>query len=70
MGRLLCLVARDQPQLFAYVRQVFATEDDVQVILDRRSSGLVAGRGEAERRGRPPAGLKELGCAFVQVTTS
>jgi hypothetical protein len=66
MCRLLCLVSRDRPQLFDYVRQAFAAEEDVQVILDRR---LASGPADAERRGQPLAGLKDLGCAFVQVTT-
>jgi hypothetical protein len=69
MSRLLCLVSRDRPQLFEYVRQASAAEADVQVILDRRGSGFASGPGDAERRGEPLAGLRDLGCAFVQVTT-
>ncbi|MGH3118776.1 MAG: hypothetical protein ACRDQ2_17010 [Gaiellales bacterium] len=44
MARQLCIVSRQHPDLYAYLRQRFADDETVEVILDRRS---------AERRGRP-----------------
>jgi hypothetical protein len=70
MCRLLCLVSRDQPQLFDYVRRAFSEEEDVEVLFDRRGPGLSSDRGHPERRVQPLAELRDLGCAFVVVTPS
>jgi hypothetical protein len=66
--RLLCLVARDRPQLFEYVRQAFAEEDDVVVIFDRREAGRSSSYGGTpERRRQALEDLRGLGRAFVRV---
>jgi hypothetical protein len=36
MGRTVYIVARDHPELYAYLRDRFTCDGDVEVILDRR----------------------------------
>jgi hypothetical protein len=36
MGRTVYIVARDNPELYAYLRDRFAADGEVEVILDRR----------------------------------
>lgn len=36
MGRTMYIVARDHPELFAYLRDRFSCDGTVEVILDRR----------------------------------
>ena len=72
----LCIVARDQLDLYGYFRHRFADEPDVQVILDRRqggdpSAGSVEihepGRWRTDRRRRPriEEKLRSVGYAVI-----
>jgi hypothetical protein len=60
MGRTMYIVARDHPELFAYLRDRFSSDGTVEVILDRRfaqrrqrSSDYTPDRRRADRRSRP-----------------
>ena len=60
MGRTVYIVARDHPELFAYLRDRFSCDESVEVILDRRfaqrrqrSTVHAPERRRAERRRRP-----------------
>jgi hypothetical protein len=60
MGRTLFVVSRHHPDLFAYLRERFATDSNVEVILDRRMAQRRqrevtpdAERRRADRRSRP-----------------
>ena len=59
--RCLFIVARDQPDLWHHLRQDFAEDEEVQVILDRRRDerrqGVQAHDPERRRAGRrrPPS---------------
>jgi hypothetical protein len=60
MGRTLFVVSRHHPDLFAYLRERFATDTNVEVILDRRMAQRrqrevrpEAERRRADRRSRP-----------------
>ena len=60
MGRTMYIVARDHPELFAYLRDRFSADDAVVVILDRRfgqrrqrSADHASERRLADRRSRP-----------------
>ena len=66
MSREIFVVARDRPDLFRYLSETFAEADNVDVILDRRTSGDAAGR-EGERRARPKVeeDLRSVGYAFI-----
>lgn len=72
----LFIVSRLEPQLFEYLSREFASEDDVNVILDRRlgERRRSAGTRDVERRrgdrrtlGHIPRQLRSLGYAFVRV---
>jgi hypothetical protein len=72
----LFIVSRLEPQLFEYLSREFASEDDVNVILDRRLGERrgSAGTRDVERRrgdrrtlGHIPRQLRSLGYAFVRV---
>ena len=72
----LFIVSRREPQLFDYLAREFASEDDVQVILDRRigerrrASGThPVERRHADRRmlTHVPRQVGTLGYAFVRV---
>jgi hypothetical protein len=71
----LFIVSRLEPQLFEYLSREFASEDDVNVILDRRlgerrrSAGTRVERRRGDRRalGHIPRQLRSLGYAFVRV---
>jgi hypothetical protein len=66
MSREIFVVARDRPDLFRYLSETFAEADNVDVILDRRTSGDGADRDE-ERRARPKAQeeLRSVGYVFI-----
>ena len=66
MSREIFVVARDRPDLFRYLSETFAEADNVDVILDRRTSGDGADRDE-ERRARPKVQeeLRSVGYAFI-----
>jgi hypothetical protein len=77
----LFIVSRQEPELFQYLLQEFASEEDVHVILDRRLAerrrGAGAGEPGAERRrgerraqGHVDRQLRALGYAFVRVERS
>jgi hypothetical protein len=76
MSREIFVVARDRPDLYRYLSQTFADADNVQVILDRRSSERSEGedaesdeRRQAERRARPNVerDLRSVGYAFITI---
>jgi hypothetical protein len=66
MSREIFVVARDRPDLFRYLSETFAEADNVDVILDRRTSedGTVQTH---ERRARPKVeeDLRTVGYAFI-----
>jgi hypothetical protein len=66
MSREIFVVARDRPDLFRYLSETFAEADNVDVILDRRTTGDEAGH-ESERRARPKVDeeLRSVGYAFI-----
>lgn len=60
MGRTMYIVARDHPELFAYLRDRFSCDGTVEVILDRRfaqrrqrSTSHTPERRRADRRTHP-----------------
>jgi len=69
MNREIFVVARDRPDLFRYLSETFAEADNVDVILDRRTTGGDADRIE-DRRARPKAeeDLRSIGYAFITLT--
>ena len=65
MGVTLFIVSRDHPDLYAYLRERFATDRGVEVILDRRLGQRRQGnepyqreRRQDERRRRPEVDLE------------
>jgi hypothetical protein len=69
MNREIFVVARDRPDLFRYLSETFAEADNVDVILDRRTSRADADPIE-DRRARPQAeeDLRSIGYAFITLT--
>ena len=72
----LFIVSRREPQLFTYLSREFASEDDVQVIVDRRigerrkTTGVYpVERRQTDRRtlAHVPRQISSLGYAFVRV---
>lgn len=70
----LFVISRQQPQLYGYVRENFALEPDVEIIIDRRVAGRRqlsqvprVERRRRDRRSRPEVDeqIQSLGCAFV-----
>jgi hypothetical protein len=62
MGRTVYIVARDHPELYAYLRERFTCDGEVDVILDRRivqrrrvNMPRSPERRRTERRARPEA---------------
>ena len=66
MTREIFVVARDRPDLFRYLSETFAEADNVDVILDRRTSLAGTDRPE-DRRARPKVeeDLRSVGYAFI-----
>jgi len=65
MGRTLFIVSRHHPDLYAYLRERFASDHSVEVVLDRRSAQrrrreqpYEIDRRQAERRRRPEVELE------------
>ena len=65
MGRTLFIVSRHHPDLYAYLRERFASDHGVEVVLDRRSAQrrrreqpYETDRRQAERRRRPEVELE------------
>ena len=69
MSREIFVVARDRPDLFRYLSETFAEADNVDVILDRRTSRDGSGHDE-ERRARPRADeeIRSVGYAFITLS--
>jgi hypothetical protein len=72
MSREIFVVARDRPDLYRYLSQTFAEADNVQVILDRRSTDETEGereRRQSERRARPNVDqdLRSVGYSFISI---
>ncbi len=60
MGRTLFIVSRHHPDLYAYLRERFASDPAVEIVLDRRvvqrrsrEGSYSVDRRQAERRRRP-----------------
>jgi hypothetical protein len=73
-GRFVFVISRREPQIYEYVREAFALEGDVAVVVDRRVGERrhhAAPRGAERRRqdrrirGDVADDLKSRGCAFV-----
>jgi hypothetical protein len=66
MSREIFVVARDRPDLFRYLSDTFAEADNVDVILDRRTSEDSPAHTQ-ERRARPRVeeDLRSVGYAFI-----
>ena len=65
MGRTLFIVSREHPDLYAYLRERFASDRGVEVVLDRRvaqrrrhDAAHQVERRRAERRTRPEVELE------------
>ena len=69
MNREIFVVARDRPDLFRYLCETFAEAANVDVILDRRTTGDGADVDE-DRRARPKVeeDLRSVGYAFLTVS--
>jgi hypothetical protein len=77
--RHVIVIARDHPGLYEYVRSRFATERQVEVVLDRRSGrdrrqagrATTGDRRVAERRTRPDvdAALRLESMQFITIST-
>ena len=73
MSREIFVVARDRPDLYRYLSQTFAEAENVQVILDRRSTeggpDDQDARHRDERRARPKVeqDLRSVGYAFITI---
>jgi hypothetical protein len=52
MPRYLFIVARDNPTLYEYLKERFAGDDAVEIIIDRRRSGAPA-TPAVDRRSHP-----------------
>ena len=68
MNREIFVVARDRPDLFRYLCETFAEAANVDVILDRRTTGDGTDVDE-DRRARPKVeeDLRSVGYAFITV---
>ena len=65
MGRTLFIVSRHHPDLYAYLRERFASDHGVEVVLDRRTTqrrrreqAYEIDRRQADRRRRPDVELE------------
>ena len=83
MARFLFIVARQLPNVYEHLRQQFAAEPEVQVIVDRRQgqrrqtdrrgSGNAPAPSDERRRGErrqnpgPDEQLRTMGYAFVRL---
>jgi hypothetical protein len=67
MALMLFIVSRDDPALYRLLREEFADESEVHVILDRRFDGAGESGSCGERRKRPEIDerLHTLGWAIV-----
>jgi hypothetical protein len=70
-ARVLYIVARDQPELFAFLRQDFAAEEAegvIEILVDRRQGAqrCAADGRDPRRNGSVSVDLREMGFAFVR----
>jgi hypothetical protein len=67
--RYLFIVSRHDPALFALLQERFAGDDNVEVILDRRTQDVPpAGRPPVERRRRPEVNEEIQARAYAVVS--
>ena len=71
MARVLYIVARDQPELLAFLRQDFAAEEAeevLEILMDRRlgAQPCEADGRDPRRNGGVSVDLREMGFAFVR----
>jgi hypothetical protein len=73
-ARVLYIVARDQPELFAFLRRDFAAEEAegvIEILMNRRHGAqpCEADERDPRRNGAVAGDLRELGFAFVRQQT-
>jgi hypothetical protein len=74
MARHLFILSRRDPDLYAYLKERFADDAAVEVILDRRHAPAAPARGRADaagsqdRRRRPDADTELLARSYTIVT--
>jgi hypothetical protein len=75
MPRHLFLVARDNPELARYLQAEFASDPEVEVLVDRRlverrrnPAGQVPDRRKMDRRARPGADVELSSRSYASVT--
>ena len=74
MARHLFILSRRDPDLYAYLKERFADDDAVEVILDRRDASASPARGggntagSQDRRRRPEADTELLARSYTIVT--
>ena len=71
VARVLYIVARDQPELFTFLRQDFAPEEAegvIEILVDRRQSSqrCEADGRDARRNGSVSVDLREIGFTFAR----
>jgi len=71
VARVLYIVARDQPELFAFLRQDFAAEEAegvIEILMNRRQGGqpCEADGRDPRRNWRVSVDLREIGFVFVR----
>ena len=71
VARVLYIVARDQPELFAFLREDFAAEEAeevIEILMDRRQGAqpCEADRRDPRRKEGASIDLREMGFAFVR----
>ena len=71
VARVLYIVARDQPELFAFLRQDFAAEEAegvIEILMNRRQGGqpCEADGRDPRRSWRVSVDLREIGFVFVR----
>jgi hypothetical protein len=71
VARVLYIVARDQPELFAFLRDDFAAEEAeevIEILMDRRQGAqpCEADRRDPRRKEGASVDLREMGFVFVR----
>jgi len=66
--RYLFIVSRRDPALFELLRERFAEDENVEVILDRRVQAVPARRPAEDRRRRPEVNAEIRARAYAVVT--
>jgi len=71
VARVLYIVARDQPELFAFLREDFAAEEAeevIEILMDRRQGAqpCEADRRDPRRKEGASVDLREMGFVFVR----